>query len=634
VIVTISACLTGSAEADISCGTDATIADALAAAGVPPREVWHGERRVAPHARIDSAEVGHAALLTALPDASAWGWNGPRLVSVAGPDAGHEVRVAGPAVLGCSTPGFRDASVSARHARVVPTATGARLLDLGSVNGLTRVESGRRGRTAGFARLANGDRVAVGRAVVEFRTDAPQRAPLAQGMLSRLGAAFWSRFATAATGRAHDHAHAAGPTAPDLTVPDLTVPDPTAPAERARARFLHLEPEARAARRTEPQWWGGGVMVSGPKALEAWRAVVLARGIAPSDARPDESWLRWLPNDASPACRLADGDAVDGGPVDGGPVDGGAALEARDEEWELRVGDSTVTLDPCHVSRAAAERLARAVARAGSPPTWPPRWADLCLEPSREGSTPAPMQVGVWSASGEPWIVPRRAWTLLAVGSTSRSRGALMEIIAGTSAWSEPPDMLRLFVVGDIERGALQRIARLDHVAVAATPREARTAFEAAAALARSGGRPLVIVDDADALARDAAEALDRLLLGGPGAPPCRAAVASSRSSGVYSAATLAAAEWLVALDDAEPQHASDLTGAASPGTSLSRGHAWVRHAGELREARIADAIATATPPAWPGRGDPPPGTWLCDAAIQRWRDEAATTPPGPRRPS
>lgn len=91
---------------------------------------------------------------------------------VEGPDAGRQVRLAGPLVLGRSEDAdlvLEDAQVSRRHARVSPAPDGgATVEDLDSANGTFVNRTEVRGPT----RLADGDDLAVGVTVLTLRTAA------------------------------------------------------------------------------------------------------------------------------------------------------------------------------------------------------------------------------------------------------------------------------------------------------------------------------------------------------------------------------------------------------------------------------------------------------------------------------
>lgn len=598
-IVTLSACLTGTADADVRCRSGATVADALAAAGLEAREVWHGRELVTPATRIDGPEVGHAARLTARPAAGAWSGRGARLVSVLGPDAGHSIAVDAPVALGSLTPGLRDPAVSAVHARATPRTGGLRLSDLASENGLARVDVWRRGRTVASLRLSPGGRVALGRTIVELRAGGPP--PRAVG---RRDPGTFERLLRV-PGRARRH--------PRQADRSLAPPDPTALAESPR-----LGGESAALDTAADEWWDGAISVTGPRAVEAWRALVLARGRAPHGDRPEEPWLAWVPQAdplREPPCGIAEQGTA---PT---ASDGLTSVHAREDRWEVAIDGQRSTLPPCHVSREAAEGLARAIARATPPPPVVPAWADLMPDryPGIGATTRTP--IGAWASDGAPWELPRgQPWTLLAVGTSAQPRASLLEIIAGACAWGEDPSSLRIVIVGDSREGPLARVRALPHVVHAASSRDALGALETAAALAGSGRLPLVLVDDAASLAPAAARALEGLMLGAGGTHPARVAIASPRTAGVYSPAALAGARWLVALDDAAPHHAADLVGAVPHAGPPARSRAWVRTAGAVREAFIARATATRTPPAWPGRGDPPPGEDLCASAAARWR--------------
>lgn len=607
-IVTLSACLTGTADADVRCRPDATVADALAAAGLGSREVWHGRELVLPATRIDSAEVGHAARLTARPAEPAWTHGGTRLVSVSGPDAGHAIPVAGPASLGSLTPGLRDPAVSAIHARAMPRAGGLTLRDAGSANGLARVERGSRGRTVRSLRLAPGERVIMGRTVLELRAEVPLNVTLTRRALAGLERVL--RVAARMRSRRRPQAS-----------PALTMPDPARQADaacrgEAASRTAHEDGRS-------DEWWDGAITVAGPHALDAWRALVLARGRSPYGDAPAEPWLAWLPQ-ADPAheppCILAaPGSAPPGTPAPGN--DGHVMVWAHADRWEVTIGALSASLPACHVSEPAADALARAAARDTPPLAIPPAWADLMPAPGA-GLLAAPPAVplGVWTADGASWELPRgQPWTLLAVGTAAQRRASLLEIVAGACAWAEAPPALRIVLVGACDDGPLARVAALPHVVQTAAPSDALGALEAAAVLSRTGDAPLIIVDDAAALAPEAARALESLVMNARGTHPARIAITSSRTAGVYSPAALACAQWLVAIDDASPQHAADLVGLVPQARPRARSRAWVRTAGAVREVLVAAATATRTPPAWRGRDDPAPGESVCAAAALRW---------------
>lgn len=597
-IVTLAACLTGQDSVDVRCRAGATTSDALAAAGLAPREVWSGEQPVPMDTPIADARIGHAAVLTRAPHANAWAGEAPRLVTVAGPDAGRSIRLTGSDVIGAGIPGLRDPAVDASHARVSLSRGSARIVDLGSVNGLARWGPSGRGRTTRTLRLGPGDQAVVGRSVVEFQA-------VSRGTLSRGRVA--ARIAKKIARRALSDRMAPGP-AP------LAGPDPTAEIS-ARP---HLVEQERA-------WWRRDAVVTGPHAQEAWRAITLARGVAPppedlaSLATP-ESWLAWLAPDVAQRCgRLTVSQSTPTATTrEGARSDGPLVVTARASGWEVVIDGETHHLPPCHVAPDAAEAIARRLAAATATVDPSPRWADLA---ALTGHTSAPRAcVGIWVDDGSVWPLPATGgWSMLTVGLHGARRAAPLATIAAATAWEEPPARSPMYLAGDLARGPLAPLTDLPHVARAAPIESAAEVLAAALAAARAGERPLVIVDHAQALSRDGATTLDSLLaLANAGAGP-RVAVAATRASGVFSPAALAGAESLIAVADAPAQLAEDLLGFAPEGRSSVAGAVWVRRAGVVREARIAEPISTPTPLAWLGRGEPPSGQDLCAAAAARW---------------
>ena len=128
----------------------------------------------------------------------------PVLVFVAGQNAGSEITVGVPVVLG-RDPGVadvvldKDAEISRRHASFTPSGAGLTVADLGSTNG-TFVNGQ---RATGAVALGTGDRVEVGETVIEIRLPpemvveppAPAPAPPGEPALPRTASRWrdWSR---------------------------------------------------------------------------------------------------------------------------------------------------------------------------------------------------------------------------------------------------------------------------------------------------------------------------------------------------------------------------------------------------------------------------------------------------------
>lgn len=242
-LVTLDASLTGRGPEDVAVRVGARLADALAALGLPPVRVWCGPVEVAADAVAGEPPFSHGAILAASPRPPWREEVSPRLVSIAGPDAGVSVALGPGVTRTVGAADWADPSLDAAHATATARRGGIVLADAGSTNG-TRRWDGRAGHARRRVVLGEGERALLGRTVVEARGLAGGGAP------------------------SHDDA-------------------------------VHLDTAGMGG------WWERDVTVAGHGARGAARAILLSRGHACAGPSPlGEQWERWLPPAGGGAPRL------------------------------------------------------------------------------------------------------------------------------------------------------------------------------------------------------------------------------------------------------------------------------------------------------------------------------------------
>lgn len=540
-LLTIDRSLTDTHDVEMEAAVGARLWEVLD--GNTVKRAWCGPVLLDPSHHVGTYPLLHGARLRDGPGPHTAAPPGLHLAAIAGPDAGILIDVDGPVTVG-SAPGsthsrhqIRDDAMDPAHVAVRPTAGGAvSVTELDSINGTGwwRYDgerwwwSGRRRRFTAH----EGDVITVGNTALQVRGDARAvpRSGLRQPrlVLPRL---------------------LAGLTRTSVA-PWAGLPDPTA-----------------VTGSTEP------ILITGPGARQAARAVILARGRRPPPPTSfDEDWFRWLPealpSDGHVRCDRSAQAAVD------------ATLEAHAHHCRV-VGefDASERL-PLAVSQRTADTLARAIAGAAAIP-FPRnlRWADI---DQTHLHTPHELPLSVvagatCSAVQEPWtiVLDDRAPHLLAAGARGSGTSTLLAMLVCGLAHHYDSRRVRMVLIGSGADGPLGPCASLPHVAGAtesARGSEAvrtlialvQEALERRDALRASGapdwrtweawgdapGRLLVVIDDFDlasAHARTAADAIDTLTAS-PVFVGVHVVLATHRPAGAITPALRASCPHVVAL--------------------------------------------------------------------------------------
>ncbi len=384
----------------VECRAGTPFGAITAAVGLISGPWWCGPHALTADAIAGTASLPHAALVTPQPGVAGPLWPGPRLVSVAGADAGHVVPLGEVTPLGTSAAdlaprGWQDPSLDPHHATAeLASPTALLLTDAGSTNGIRSWDeaypqrwSARRRRL----RLAPGDCAALGETVVQFRSPS-----LASG----------------------------------FPFGGLTWLDPLASLDHpllldSTARLTRDEASARAGRVTMwPQrWWNARLRITGPHRIGVARAVILARGRQlPFTSPLAEPWQSLLPP-ADAHDRPVQWDGSRGEALDTELV----TLHTSARGAMLSRGRDSLVIPLCAVAADVAETIARAFVSTTRP--LPPLMT--------RGDLPAGPGVGVGaddsSSHDGVWSLPEsRSWIVLVAGAPGTGKStAIASILAG-----------------------------------------------------------------------------------------------------------------------------------------------------------------------------------------------------------
>ncbi|MBC7297467.1 MAG: hypothetical protein H5T82_01025 [Demequina sp.] len=619
-LLTIARSLTDTHDVEIEAAVGARLSEVLD--GTTAKRAWCGPALLEPSHRAGTYPLLHGALLRDGPGPHTATPPGLHLATIAGPDAGILIDVDDPVTLG-SAPGrhqIRDDALDPTHVVVRRAASeSVSFTDLGSTNGTGRWRhDGQRWRWSGRRRrftAREGDVITVGNTAVQVRGAAlavPRsglwRLPLLP--LRPLAGLPWS------------------------SVPPWSgLPDPTAAAG-----------------------WTGSVLITGPGAREAARAVILARGRRPPPPAPFfEEWLRWLPE------ALHSDGPVRCDPSGKAPAE--ATLEAHASHCRVAGSSDTAERLPMAVSQDTADTLARALAGAAAIP-FPRnvRWADIDqTHVYSPHSSPLSVAAGATCSAGqEPWIVvlDDRAPHLLAAGAHGSGTSTLLATLVGGLAHRYDSRRLRIVLIGTGADGPLQPCASLPHVTSSTGNARGDDAVRVLDALARearqrrdglrdsgtpdwrtweaSGGAPerlLVVVDDFDLAAghsRTASDAIDALTASSVFVG-VHVALATHRPAGAITPSLRASCGHIVALHCASDSDSLCVIGvpdAAALGDIPGRAVASV--AGARTLVQVALPLAEASPRVRRTHVEFAHAPHLATAVVARGRQEESDAPVAP----
>lgn len=618
--ITIDRSLTDTHDVELEAVAGASLSEVLE--GNTSKRAWCGSTLLEPSHDVGTYPLLHGARLRDGPGPLTTRVPGLHLAAIAGPDAGIVIEVDDLVTVG-SAPGrhqIRDDAMDPSHVLVRPVGGDAlECRDLGSTNGSGWWrQDGERwwwsGRRRRFT-ARQGDIITLGSTALQVRgagVAAPfrglRRLPLAAAQL--LAALPWT---------------------PVPAWPGL--PDPTVVAG-----------------------WTGSVVITGPRAREAARAVILARGRRPPRPPPlDEDWLRWLPEPLA-----------SDGPIHCGPsvrVPGETTLEADTTACLVRQAAAVKSALPVAVSLPTADALARSLAGAATVP-WPHavRWADVD-EPRSHTQDVADLSVTmgtICSPDREPWIIVLNAHTphLVASGASKTGASTLLATLVSGLAHHYTSRRLRMILVGSAADGPLTPCATLPHVTIATSSAgddDAGRALDAAAQEARerraallasrmpdwvtweaSGeapGRLLVVVDDFDLAtgrSRAAAAAIDALA-----APSLyvgvHVALATHRPAGAITPALRTSCGHAIALRSASESDSLGVIGVPDAAT-LARlpGRAISSTPGKRVMVHVALPAADPSPRVRRADVATAPARHLAEVITRRTTQELSAAPPLP----
>ncbi len=615
--LTIDRSLTDTRDVDIVATIGARLSEVLD--GTTSKRAWCGSMLLDPSHQVGTYPLLHGACLRDGPGLHTADVPGLHVAAIAGPDAGIVIGIDGPLAVG-SAPGrhqIRDDAMDPSHLMVQPSAGGAlACTDTGTTNGTGwwRYDGQRwwwSGRRRRFT-ARQGDILTVGNTALQVRGAA----------ISSPRTSFRRLFRTVA------RSTAALPWPP---VPPWTaLPDPTASAG-----------------------WTGPVLVTGPGAREAARAVILARGRRPPSPAPfDEEWLRWLPA-ATPS----------DGPVRCGPaerVTTGVTLVADASHCRVFGSSDPTAPPPLAVSQRTADALARTLAGArGIPPPRHVRWADID-QPQLHTPHEAHLSVALGadcSPGHEPWVVVLNERTphLLAAGASATGISTLLATLVAGLAHHYDSRRLRIVLIGSGTDGPLARCGVLPHVtstieracsdeglrvlvALVKQAHQRRDALQASGApdwrtweaTGDAPGRLLVVVDDFDLAAgrsRAAAAAINTLAAPSPFVG-MHVALATHRPAGAITPALRASCHHTVALRSASESDSLGVIGVTDAAAlGPIPGRAIVSASGTRRTVQVALPIADTSPRVRRADIAPQPALHLVDAVVKQTRQEGSSVP-------
>jgi S-DNA-T family DNA segregation ATPase FtsK/SpoIIIE len=625
--LTIDRSLTDTHDVEVAAARGVCLWEVLE--GNTSKRAWCGSTLLDPAHPVGTYPLLPGARLRDGPGLHTAALPGLHLAAIAGPDAGIVIAVDGPVTVG-SAPGrhqIRDDAADPAHVVVAPDGKGSvACTDIGSTNGTGWWRyDGERWWWSGLRRrftARHGDILTVGNTALQVRSPAltAPRQDLRWVVLTVLR--WWGTVR-----------HAPVP-------PWIGLPDPTAPARRA-----------------------GAVLITGPGARAAARAVILARGRRPPAPAPfDEQWLRWLPaalpSDGSVRC-----DAPRVGPASLGRAEGASlemTLEAHASHCRVSGSSDLAQLLPMAVSPSTADALARSLAGAAAAP-WPRavRWADVD-RPQARGPHEAALSValGATCAPGEePWVVhlDDRRPHLLVAGARASGASTLLATLMGGLAYHYTSGHLRMVLIGSGTDGPLAPCAQLPHVtsatesaggdeAVRVIAAVAQQASQRREALRASGashwraweasghapGRLLVVIDDFDLTtgrSRTATAALEALT-SAPLFVGVHVALATHRPAGAITPALRAACQHAVALRLASPSDSLGVIGVPDAAALDDiPGRAMASVAGIREQVQVALPLVELSPRVRYADGENAPTTHLAEAITARTRQEGSEAP-------
>ncbi|PKQ25506.1 MAG: hypothetical protein CVT64_09905 [Actinobacteria bacterium HGW-Actinobacteria-4] len=594
--------------------------------GAGPGSLWCGTTELHPDHPAGTSPVLEGAVLGAKPGPLTHTPAEPHLAVIAGPDAGHLLRVGASLRSGIGLRVGRgadcdltleDPALSRAHLRCWE-ADGLRVEDLGSTNGTVVRDSARARPVVRSRAVRPGTVIAAGQSLLQFRPGETRNGGTG---------AQWA----------------------DAPLPELCG------APRTRATFEGGAIAVRGERR-----WAEGFA----------RAVVLDRGRRPRPGEWSEPWMRWLgaPSGTDAVVLLAAGSSP--------PDTFTTVAHAGPTGVSIESGQSRRSLPPVCVSAAtadaAARRLAAATARGGLPTsvTWGDisgvqrdpgdRTSDsLAHHTELPGGTPSRIRgVAIGADARGPVSINLDAHGphLLVAGSPGSGMSTLIDTLVHTVAYEHSPRDLALAVF-DFGDQAASTLDRLPHLIGPVRGRDGPLALDALEAVDRDialrrtapaashrdsfresecdGGAPgrlVIVVTEFHCITPHCREFLPRLaqIARDSRGLGVHVVLATTSPAGAVTAQVRAMVGTTIALRVRTEAESRDLVGTldAARIAKATPGRAVIASGSALTRIQIALPLAAPTPPVR-ATGTPPPqgGPTLADLTAARWSDAPRPSP-------